>query len=75
MSGWGCRYQLDEKCLLLRKECKPGVPGCVLYKKVLFMSQVEASPKQKPRRRKSPSGKSPGRAKPAAKRPARKKQG
>jgi hypothetical protein len=41
MSGWGCRYQLDDQCLLLRKECKPGIPGCVLYKKVCFIADVE----------------------------------
>lgn len=40
MSGWGCRYQIDEQCLLLRKECKPGMPGCVLYKKVVFVKDV-----------------------------------
>ena len=63
MSGWGCRYQIDEQCLLLRKECKPGIPGCVLYKKVRFISDVEpalsnqASPASSSRR---------SRAKPAA---------
>jgi hypothetical protein len=41
MSGWGCRYQLDDQCLLLRKECKPGFPGCVLYKKVHFIGEAE----------------------------------
>jgi hypothetical protein len=41
MSGWGCRHQLDDQCLLLRKECKPGIPGCVLYRKVRFISEIE----------------------------------
>jgi hypothetical protein len=41
MSGWGCRHQLDDRCLLLRKECKPGMPGCVLYQKVCFISDLE----------------------------------
>ncbi len=41
MSGWGCRYQVDEQCVLLRKECKPGRPGCVLYRKVTFIGEVE----------------------------------
>jgi hypothetical protein len=48
MSGWGCRYQLDEKCRRLRKECKPGMPGCVLYGKVLFISDVPSAPVKKP---------------------------
>lgn len=29
--------------MLLRKACKPGIPGCVLYKKVRFISEVEQS--------------------------------
>jgi hypothetical protein len=41
MSGWGCHHQLDDRCLLLRKECRPGIPGCVLYKKVTFLRDVE----------------------------------
>ena len=58
MSGWGCRYQLDDQCLLLRKECKPGIPGCVLYKKVCFIKDAvrsqtatanQASPKRRSR--------------------------
>jgi hypothetical protein len=54
MSGWGCRYQLDDQCLLLRKECKPGMPGCVLYKKVTFITDA-------PRRRASRANASPRR--------------
>lgn len=46
MSGWGCRHQLDDRCLLLRKECKPGIPGCVLYRKVNFISEVERRPRR-----------------------------
>jgi hypothetical protein len=49
MSGWGCRHQVDEQCLLLRKECKPGMPGCVLYRKVTFLKDVEQRPKQRPK--------------------------
>jgi hypothetical protein len=73
MSGWGCRYQIDEQCLLLRKECKPGMPGCVLYKKVAFLSQAEPVSRQKPRQHTSPAKKSPRHAKrkAARKRPAR----
>ena len=53
MSGWGCRHQVDDRCLLLRKECKPGMPGCVLYGKVLFISEVEEKvAKKKPKAKK-----------------------
>jgi hypothetical protein len=45
MSGWGCRYQYDQQCLRLRKECKPGRPGCVLQGKVTFARDLEAKPK------------------------------
>jgi hypothetical protein len=62
MSGWGCRYQVDDpcllQCLLLRKECKPGIPGCVLYKKVCFIADVEQPPLSTPRasfRRRAPT--------------------
>lgn len=41
MSGWGCRYLYQEDCLLLRKGCKPGMPGCVLYKRVRFLAEIE----------------------------------
>lgn len=44
MSGWGCRYQYDEQCLRLRKECRPGMPGCVLYGKVTFARDLESKP-------------------------------
>jgi hypothetical protein len=51
MSGWGCRHQLDDRCLLLRKECKPGVPGCVLHGKVLFIDDLTRdAPKRVPRK-------------------------
>jgi|GEM_PF-6041070 len=57
MSGWGCRYQLDDQCLLLRKECKPGMPGCVLYKKVTFIHEVEGKSPRKPSGKPSKRGK------------------
>lgn len=41
MSGWGCRHQHEEQCLRMRKECKPGMPGCVLRGKVRFIDEVE----------------------------------
>ncbi len=58
VSGWGCRHELDEQCLLLRKECKPGMPGCVLYRKVRFIAELEAAPPKRTRKRPArPSGK------------------
>jgi hypothetical protein len=45
MSGWGCRYQVDEQCLRLLRECRPGQPGCVLHGKVTFLRDLEAQPK------------------------------
>lgn len=41
MSGWGCRHQYEDQCLRMRKECKPGMPGCVLRGKVRFIHEVE----------------------------------
>ena len=61
MSGWGCRHQLDEQCLLLRKECKPGRPGCVLYRKVRFIAELPAAPPKRTRKRSAPAS---GKAKP-----------
>jgi len=55
MSGWGCRYQYDEQCLRLRKECKPGRPGCVLQGKVTFARDLEAKPKPSKKSVKKPS--------------------
>jgi hypothetical protein len=67
MSGWGCRYQLEDtslsRCLLLRKECKPGIPGCVLYKKVCFISDVEQT---QPKRATQAASSRRSRAKPVA---------
>jgi hypothetical protein len=45
MSGWGCRYQVDDRCLRLRLECRPGQPGCVLHGRVTFLRDLEAQPK------------------------------
>jgi hypothetical protein len=63
MSGWGCRHLLDDRCLLLRKECKPGIPGCVLYRKVRFISEVERQAAKKPPRKRAK--RRPGKARPA----------
>lgn len=41
MSGWGCRFEYDDQCLRLRKDCKPGRPGCVLDGKVTFARDLE----------------------------------
>lgn len=34
MGGWGCQYESGNDCILLKKECDPGLKGCVLYGKV-----------------------------------------
>lgn len=47
MSGWGCRYQVDEDCILLRRPCQPGMPGCVLYKKVCFIRDVDTAARKR----------------------------
>jgi hypothetical protein len=55
VSGWGCRHELDDQCVLLRKPCKPGMPGCVLYRKVRFIAELEAAaPPPKLRARRPP---------------------
>jgi hypothetical protein len=51
MSGWGCRHQYEDQCLRLRKECKPGVPGCVLHGKVTFIHAIEPEPTGAPQQR------------------------
>jgi hypothetical protein len=44
VSGWGCRHQYEEQCLRLLKECKPGMPGCVLFGKVVFIDELAPGP-------------------------------
>ncbi len=53
MSGWGCRYQYEDQCLRLRKECKPGMPGCVLYGKVVFIDDVKPRPSRRVKKKPS----------------------
>jgi hypothetical protein len=57
MSGWGCRHQVDDRCLLLRKECKPGIRGCVLHGKVRFISEVERDAAEKVAKKKAKKAK------------------
>jgi hypothetical protein len=47
----------------MRKECHPGMPGCVLRGKVVFISEVEHKPSKRP---------AMASKKPSAKRPVRK---
>jgi len=54
MSGWGCRHQCQDQCLRLRKECKPGVPGCVLHGKVTFIHALEPERARVPKRAAKP---------------------
>jgi len=50
MSGWGCRYQVGDRCFRLDLECRPGIKGCVLHGKVTFTNPREepATPGKKP---------------------------
>ena len=34
MSGWSCKYFLNDFCLRLKHVCTPGCKGCVLNGKV-----------------------------------------
>ena len=34
---WGCQYQLNDFCLKMKRDCQPGMPGCVLFGKVSFI--------------------------------------
>lgn len=50
------------QCLRLHKECKPGIPGCVLNKKVQFIADVAQPPSKRATREaanRSPRGKRP----------------
>jgi len=43
-SGWGCQHlttfeEYKEWCRLLKKKCKPGCNGCVLYGKFFFTEE------------------------------------
>jgi len=46
MSGWGCKYSVNDYCELLSKECRPGYPGCVLYGRFVFANEDHPSNKK-----------------------------
>jgi hypothetical protein len=50
MGGWGCPYEARYYCRRLKRDCDPGIPGCVLYG---LIEGKERSPEQakRPRRR------------------------
>jgi len=35
--SWTCPYERDNHCKRLKRTCKPGIKGCVLYDKVKFI--------------------------------------
>lgn len=41
--GWSCPQCIDDKCLILKKDCDPGDKGCVLYGKALFSNDESPS--------------------------------
>jgi hypothetical protein len=56
----------------LRKACKPGIPGCVLYRKVRFISELELEIAQRSAAKLADSGdgaKGPSSATPSARKP------
>ncbi len=57
--NWGCKYQSTKNkevfCELLKKECKPGQPKCILVKKVKFLKLNEGGIIYETRSRKSNS--------------------
>jgi hypothetical protein len=46
MSGWACKYSVNDYCELLSKECQPGYPGCVLYGRFVFANKDHPSNKK-----------------------------
>ena len=41
--GWDCRHCLEGQCKRLNmKTCKPGMKGCTLHGRFVFLSDLEA---------------------------------
>lgn len=55
MAGWSyCPYERNFYCKRLRRECDPGVPGCILYGRI-ERHDLKNKPSVPPRRRPTPS--------------------
>ncbi len=48
MSGWGCPHELNEQCKRLKRPCRPGLKGCILYGKVTLREEEPAPEKAGP---------------------------
>ncbi|MCC6443675.1 MAG: hypothetical protein IT210_09505 [Armatimonadetes bacterium] len=51
MSGWGCNHEVNGYCQRLKRACDPGIPGCVLYGKVIFADPDRNPPPDRRNRR------------------------
>ncbi len=52
MSGWGCKHQSGDTCNKVGGPCQPGMRGCVLCGRVVFVDRKGGS-----RQRSTPAGK------------------
>ena len=39
MAGWGCPHEVNEYCQRLKRPCRPGRRGCILYGKVTLRDE------------------------------------
>ena len=54
MAGWSyCPYEANFHCKRLKRECDPGVPGCILYGRI-ERDDLKYKPPVPPRRRPVP---------------------
>lgn len=52
MGGWGCPYEVRCYCRRLKRDCDPGIPGCVLYGRIEGKARPPKRPA--PHRRRTP---------------------
>lgn len=45
--SWECRYNVQNYCQRLKRECEPGIKGCILYGKVTFYDKPDEESKNK----------------------------
>ena len=52
MAGWSyCPYEMNFFCRRLKRECDPGIPGCILYGRI--EREDVPLPKRRTRQRKT----------------------
>ncbi len=45
MSGWSCKFEVNETCLRLDGAyCRPGMKGCILHGQVTFHDGIVPAP-------------------------------